>query len=594
MKLVVVFLVLLIFKSESSVQSTDSGFVGCFSTYNGMRYIEMVCDDKTRPALNRECVKNGDKAEVRVLKYQCDEPLGTLFIKNETFYNLTSLLKIDVSSLNISELGFSSDKLESVKVFTASYNHLVEKDVSVSDRMPNLIEIDLSSNNIKRISKCHFNQNNDLQSLNLAHNLIAHLDNGAFANLSKLKRIDLSHNKIQSISEQLLKENKLLEFLDIRNNPMESFSFKIFSREAGVVKVHLPANKITNLDIDRPNDFNDDEYFENIKTFRASGNQLKNVSEILKRFGRTLQVLSLTNSVIGTLSKDMLEKFNDLKEFTMTHANISMIEVNAFLYQTKIEKLDLSCNELIEVDATIFCKKFFNLKTLNLGGNRLTAIDGVNSANLEKLESLSISNNQFTCDYLRKFVNQWHGKNLKFSSTSSKERTNIQGIDCNNETSSSSEKLNNNVHQETDADADTKMFGVTSCPSTLPYIITIITLCIIIMIFTISEIARYVCQKKDYRKIKSFVKTDIGVQTIELDATDRPFEPIKTNNDPHYEEIEIKSLSSSVCQEDTLPLENRPLPMPPTENKCLLSYGHISNASLPITDQYASVVKKTR
>lgn len=601
MKSIVFFVVFLIFIIKLASSNMDSGFEECFNTYNGVRYIEYICTDRKSPVAKHECVK-GDKTRVRVLKYHCNEQVGSLTISKDVLKSLPNLRDIDVSTLNTSHLGFPFNKFENIETFNASHNHLDGHLDLFLNRMPNLTEIDLSFNQIKKLLKNYFNVNNKLFTINVSHNLINHLESGVFSTLTNLEVLDLSYNKISSISENLFKENKILKTLDLRSNPMKSFYFKIFSPDAGVVKVYLPSNEIMILDISCDQfvchfeDFTDDEHFENIKTFRASGNQFKNFSTILNRFGRALEVLSLTQSFIGILSNNMMEKFSDLKEFSMTRANVSNIEANAFSYQTKLTRLDLSFNELTEVDSTIFWKKFLDLAWLNLEGNRLSRIDNVIPSNLPNLQSLSISKNKFPCYYLLRFLDRWkqHDKELKLPNTTSNGKDNIKGIDCNNETQSSTRNLDYEIHgngRRSTLNINTDNYGIvssTKCPSTLLYIIIIITLCIIIVMFIISAIICYVCQKKDHGKVRSLVKTDIGIQTIE--QNELIFEPIQTNNDSHYEEIELKSLSSS--QTDTLPLEYRPLPTPPMQDRNFHSNSFISNSHLPIKDQYASVVKK--
>lgn len=595
MKSIFISVVLLVFLSELDTSVLDSGFDECFATYNGVKYVEYICTDEKNPASKRECAKDDDKSKVYVLKYRCNQTIGTLRIKKDAFNRFDHLRHVDISSLNTSQISLPLGRFENIEIFNASHNYLVEMMNLIFNRMPNLTELDLSYNIINKLFKTHFNGSHQLSKVNFSHNAINHLDIGVFSTLPNLETLDLSHNKIESISENLLKENKQLKILHLNNNPMKIFNFKMFS--SIVMTMHLPAINIKtlNIDCDPPfdchfDDFNDDDYFENITTFRASSIQFKNLSKILSRFGRSLEVLNVTQSFIGTLSSDMMERFSDLKEFTMTRASISKIDDIAFSYPTKLITLDLSYNKLMDVDTTIFRKKFFDLIRLNLDGNRLIRINNVNPTNLPKLESLSILNNWFSCDYLSRFLKRWNKHNIAMSNNSSNVRDNINGIDCINETLTNRNVVNTNYNEEKygegRASSDFSISTDSKYPSTLPYIVIIIALCVIIMVFITSAIFCHLYKQKNHGKLQNLIKTDTGVQTMEEIEHFQLFDPNKTNNDFFYEEIELKSLSSS--ETDTKSIQNRPLPTPPMENK----YLQISNGPMPIEDQYASAVKK--
>lgn len=90
--------------------------------------------------------------------------------------------------------------------------------------------------------------------------------------------------------------------------------------------------------------------------------------------------------------------------------------------------LDLSYNDLNSIDFHLFLRNFQHLESLNLEGNNLTEIDTITRVHFPNLSALGISKNRFTCDYLAKFLLQWH--DLKLVHNPSSNQMHIGGADC--------------------------------------------------------------------------------------------------------------------------------------------------------------------
>lgn len=120
-----------------------------------------------------------------------------------------------------------------------------------------------------------------------------------------------------------------------------------------------------------------------------------------------LTKLDLSNNPImalNALSFVMLKKLTNLNL-----ANTGLVEIpeDIFLNQEYLRDVDLSNNFLTTIDMKEFLPSYYTLETLYLDDNSLTLteLDEMPRHIFSRLNLLSLTNNQITCDKLRKFVN---------------------------------------------------------------------------------------------------------------------------------------------------------------------------------------------
>ncbi|XP_073341663.1 trophoblast glycoprotein [Pagrus major] len=143
-----------------------------------------------------------------------------------------------VTGNDISRISVDSfpTRLEQLTDLYLSGNELESVDAKVFDNLPNLVRLDLSSNNIQTFSKEAFPHNNSLQFLNLSwsfHNpssmdkVLSILQKG---NLLQLTDLDLSNNDLVILPDDILTGLPSLLNLSLQNSSIISF-------ENGTLKV---------------------------------------------------------------------------------------------------------------------------------------------------------------------------------------------------------------------------------------------------------------------------------------------------------------------------------------------------------------------
>lgn len=279
-----------------------------------------------------------------------------------------------------------------------------------------LTNLHLSDNQLTRLTEFAFHGAAKLTALHLKNNRIKEIDTNTFSTLQCLQRLDLTFNQIESIDENLFVNNDRLILLYLEHNPLKSFSSSaFFSSEWLPLVPYFPSDEIQILDLSCKQSCEIREEiihseYPKIIHFNASGVEPANITEILTKLNTNLESLDLSNSSIRTLNNSFpLKKFEKLQTIILTNAGISKIKADAFSCQESLLLLDLSDNKLKDIAPLSESGPFNALEELNLNGNRLQTIDTIIPAKFPKLKALAISGNNFTCEYLDTYFNQWKG-----------------------------------------------------------------------------------------------------------------------------------------------------------------------------------------
>lgn len=363
----------------------ESQFRECFIEENA-KSVEYVCKLDT---LDRVCSKNFTKSKVLNMKYKCSREYSDVILDSTVFAGYERIHTLDVSSLGIENLKFTSAFGNAIENIDASHNRFTKIPAILVD-MSNLNEIDFSHNQITSVAKGTFETVRNLRKLNLNYNQIKVIDEDLFAknknmtdlslrgnqlmhfnsnsisNLEKLINLDLSINTIEKIDNNFM-QNKQIQVLSLKGNPVKYFDFNILPCEADV-KVYFPSNEILELDISCKcgcdiNKFDFTDRFERIEQFNASRKIFQNIIEILRKLGENLKVLDLSS--IQIITRDASGIFRRrLNQADLNNA------FSAFLY---LEMLNLSNNGITKIDDNLF-EHNKHLKSLDLRGNPLSQV----------------------------------------------------------------------------------------------------------------------------------------------------------------------------------------------------------------------------
>ncbi|KAL1124150.1 hypothetical protein AAG570_001920 [Ranatra chinensis] len=304
-----------------------------------------------------------------------------------------------------------------------------------------LRDIRLSYNLILSVDPHTFTNMDALQSVVLNGNQIRTIKTNAFRSLSNKVTIILSENKINTISPRAFNDITSLVKLDLQCNELQLFSLSAFQNVSNPVlpmHLNLSRNSISALlvaDTMRPvslhtidlshNQINSvpKEFFEavsqSIKRIYLGYNHINKLDESAFGVLESLQVLTLQHNSVVSLRKRAFVGLKTLQILDMSHNHIEQLHMEQFkclshlrvidlsfnhirsiprdaFQNTKLERLDLSHNELVVMPSGSLGEVGFTLRVLDVSHNQIEQLDSSTFEETPLLTGLNLCHNKLT------------------------------------------------------------------------------------------------------------------------------------------------------------------------------------------------------
>ncbi|XP_061721113.1 chaoptin-like [Cydia pomonella] len=288
-----------------------------------------------------------------------DNPISGYLTKN-TFQGIF-IRKLDLSGANVTELG--PDLFEGqFECLNFSKNSISKIHKMTFFKLELLTDLDLSYNQLQNIEFDTSNMQN-LSYFYINNNKIKKISKDIFVYLKNVQIVDLSHNRIEEVEMQSFEHLNKLKILKLNNNPILTVIPSQFFKG-------LVSSTVLDLSYTHANTIKDGALngMKSLKTFNSSYSNL--------------MVLE-TNAFSGSGSIQVLDlSYNQLETYSLNNTNIKLVEeiylqYNKLQYITDKTFLDLS-----------------DLRLLTLKGNNLIKIENNAFRNLRNLLKIDISANQ--------------------------------------------------------------------------------------------------------------------------------------------------------------------------------------------------------
>lgn len=352
------------------------------------------------------------------------------------------------------EIHCNEQGFEEIQQFTAGRNKIENVSKMMQCFGATLKELHLSGNFVGKLNTTIFNRFTNLEWLSLSDTTLLDFNFDMLEMQKKLERLDVSFNNLKSVNPMALEnfknlshfiaagsqlENTLeiiqhlmpsMKYLDLSGNLVGKVNASTFEKLGSLETLKL---NNTNLVIADVNPF---EQLKSLNTLDLSKNHLNNVNfsmlsttlngliefnaancriedilDVVRHLGVALSMLDLSGNHLASarLNTDSFKALINLNYLDLSCTNIEHFNFSAFKYQMQLRFLNISYNRLRNADLAEFTGA---LVKLDLEGNDLIEIGNFSRSQFPQLESLAISENQFSCEFLRRFRREWDG--LKF------------------------------------------------------------------------------------------------------------------------------------------------------------------------------------
>lgn len=301
----------------------------------------------------------------------------TMELHEQAFVGLNELIELDLSDNNIwSTKTETFCTLYSLKTLNLTNNHLQNiktlgfadslREQNLSVRSCNLvIEIlDMSYNDLIVLTDNSLSKLRSLSKLCLQNNAISTLENGAFKGLLSLQVLNLSSNFLNTVPPDLFSDSKSLKEINFSNNTIDSLQPGLFEGLDQLQILDLSHNELTIQWITKG-------------TFMG----------LLR-----MVILNLSYNRLIRIDRHMFQDLYSLQKLNLEHNEIASIDEHAFGELRNLHSLTLSYNKLVHIYAYLFTDLHV-LHELFIDNNKIKHIEENAFDNMTAIEDLVLNDN---------------------------------------------------------------------------------------------------------------------------------------------------------------------------------------------------------
>jgi Leucine-rich repeat (LRR) protein len=222
----------------------------------------------------------------------------------------------------------------------------------------------------------------------LARNQLRALDSNILRGLRNLTILNLEGNELDQVPTSAISGLRTLRKLNLGGNSLielQSTSFP--SSLENLIQLNLTDNRLTTIrKLNLPN----------LKELLLAKNNLKEITISALKNLRSLEVLDLSSNFLDFVPIESITGLRNLKRLNLGSNNILTIEENTFssVELPKLEFLDLSRNQLANLNGKNILSGLLTFKSLNLAYNQISNLPDNLFAKNNFLEVVDLQGNQ--------------------------------------------------------------------------------------------------------------------------------------------------------------------------------------------------------
>lgn len=254
--------------------------------------------------------------------------------------------------------------------------------------------LDLQANRIQHLPVSVFAGVPSIRELNLAMNSLSVLPTGAFAYLKSLQTLSLAHNNITEVTVNLLRDLRNLKSLHLDGNRISVAQFNALFADVPQLE-RLELNEC-GLSMGTVNDLAFNK-FHALRRLGLAGNMLGKVPKsTIRNYLGSLHTIDLSNNELVEIEAEVFVKTNIshlLLAGNHLGTNANSLTFHSLKTGTMLRELDLSRNNYQQFQAQFLGVAREAVEILHLSGNYISSIEKQLTANMTKLNVLHLGYN---------------------------------------------------------------------------------------------------------------------------------------------------------------------------------------------------------
>ncbi|XP_047531220.1 toll-like receptor 6 [Vanessa atalanta] len=344
-----------------------------------------------------------DLKSLHVTTHNSEWSAMTMELHENAFSGLSELIELDLSDNNIwSTKTDTFCSLYSLKILNLTRNHLQniktigfsdssrEQNLSVKSCNLVLETLDMSYNDLIVITENSLSKLRSLSKLFLQNNAISTLEDGSLEGLISLQVLNLSSNFMNSLPPDIFSDTILLTDIILSNNTINVLPPGLFRGLEQLQVLDLSRNELTSQWINKGTFVG----LLRMVILNISFNRLSRIDRYMFQDLYSLQKLNLDHNEIASIDEHAFEELRNLHSLTLSNNKLLHIHTHIFTDLHVLHELFLDNNKIKHIDENAF-DNMTTIGDLGLNDNFLSSIPS-SIRKLRSLRSLDIGNNNIT------------------------------------------------------------------------------------------------------------------------------------------------------------------------------------------------------
>ncbi|XP_034110226.1 chondroadherin-like [Drosophila albomicans] len=246
---------------------------------------------------------------------------------------------------------------------------------------PDLGWITMNDCGLEQLEKSYFSIHRRMLQIRVSHNKLKFISKGVFENLFQLVYVYLDHNDLTHLE---LPHMTYLRDLYLGHNKLDDFNCDC----PHLLLLYLNDNQLTHVD---STSF---QQLPELLELQLSGNLITDIGKNTFQSLTKLRTLNLSRNALTSLPADVfgssIEQQFTLQQLDLSHNNINVLFENQFELLGGLQLLDLSGNKIAVLKSAHFAG-LISLRHLYLGSNDNMELRGHTFETLKQLETLDLS-----------------------------------------------------------------------------------------------------------------------------------------------------------------------------------------------------------